>query len=293
MNIGQWLIKAGKYLEKRNQGAGRIDAEVLLAHAVGMDRVSLYREGLMELSREQEALFRSLVERRAAGEPAAYITGRKEFMGLDFAVSPAVLIPRPETELLVEVALGYLKKIDLSNGAKPPLVVDVGTGSGAIAVSLAVKMERAKIYATDISPAALKIARENAKRLAGEKVEFIPGDLMDSLKAFLPRGSVDLVTANLPYVPTGDIQSLMADVRDYEPRLALDGGADGLDLYRRLVPEAFEMLSPGGLLLMEIDPGQVRSISKILGSRWIIQVFKDLAGRERLISAEKDNTNPE
>ncbi|MFZ5634715.1 MAG: peptide chain release factor N(5)-glutamine methyltransferase [Bacillota bacterium] len=290
MNISQWLNKAGAYLAERCSGAGRVDAEVLLGHCTGRDRAALYRDGLEELSPGQEEMFRRLLERRAGGEPLAYITGHREFMGLDFLVSPAVLIPRPETELLVEKAVEILRNVrhGTEYGSLPgPVAVDVGTGSGAIAVSLAVMVGCAGVYATDISPAALEVARQNAARHGvAERVDFRQGDLLGPLKG-IPGFRADLIAANLPYVPSPEIPLLMAGVRDYEPRSALDGGPDGLDQYRRLVPEAQGLLRDGGPLLVEIAPGQGAAVAGMMGSGWQVEIFRDLAGRERLVIAQK------
>lgn len=281
MNISQWLNYATKYLAERYPPSGRIDAEVLLMHCTGRGRAALYRDGLKGLTPGQENEFRRLLERRASGEPVAYITGRREFMGLEFLVGPAVLIPRPETELLVEKALKFLKPLPA------PVVVDVGAGSGAISVSLAVLLDSARVYATDISREALAVAGKNAARHGvAARVEFLPGDLLDPLLK-IQGFRADLVAANLPYVPSGEIPLLMKGVRDFEPHFALDGGPDGLDQYRRLIPQAREILRDGGHLLMEIAPGQGAELTKILGSGWKVEVFHDLAGRERLVVAKK------
>lgn len=281
MNISQWLNYATKYLAERYPPSGRIDAEVLLMLATGRDRAALYRDGLDELTPEQEKNCRRLLERRAAGEPVAYITGRREFMGLEFLVSPAVLIPRPETELLVERAMEILKALPA------PVAVDVGAGSGAISVSLAVLLDSARIYATDISLEALAVAGKNASRHGvGERVKFLQGDLLDPLLK-IQGLRADLVAANLPYVPSGEIPLLMKGVRDFEPYLALDGGPDGLDHYRSLIPQAAKLLRDGGHLLMEIAPGQGPALAGILGHGWHTEIFSDLAGRERLVAAQK------
>jgi len=291
LNIGQWLNYATAYLAERYPPSGRIDAEVLLGHCTGRDRAALYRDGIKELSPDQEKEFRRLLERRAAGEPAAYITGRKEFMGLDFLVGPAVLIPRPETELMVEKALDLLKGVIRAGsgcrGPGRPVAVDVGTGSGAIAVSLAVLLDQASLYATDISPGALGIARENAHRHGvAQRIEFRRGDLLGPLLG-IPGFRADLVAANLPYVPSGEIPLLMKGVRDFEPREALDGGPDGLDHYRRLIPQAWGLIREEGALLMEIAPGQGERLRETMGTGWRVEILPDLAGRERLISAQK------
>ncbi|MHB8918822.1 MAG: peptide chain release factor N(5)-glutamine methyltransferase [Desulfocucumaceae bacterium] len=281
MNISQWLNYAAKYLAERRQGAGRTDAEVLLGICAGRDRTALYRDGLDELLAEQEGVFRELLERRASGEPLAYITGVKEFMGLEFRVSPAVLIARPETELLVEKSLEFLKPLPA------PVVVDVGTGSGAIAVSLAAFLKKARVCAVDISTEALAVAARNAARHGvAARVEFLQGDLLEPLMKI--KGlRADLVAANLPYVPSSEMPGLMPDVREYEPHRALDGGPDGLDHYRRLIPQARELLRDGGRLLMEIAPGQGTALRESMGPGWRVEIFNDLAGRERLVIAEK------
>ncbi len=277
----QWLNLAAAYLREKGGDTPRLDAEVLLAHCTGKDRVALYRDGHCPLPPDRGEEFRRLLERRAGGEPVAYITGRKEFMGLEFLVGPAVLIPRPETELMVEKALEILSPM------ASPVAVDVGTGSGAIAVSLLVMLESAKVYATDISPEALGVAGKNAKRhgVLG-RVEFRPGDLLVPLledKDF----RADLVAANLPYVPSSDMPGLMAGVRDFEPREALDGGGRGLDPYRRLIPQAWRLLRAGGVLLMEMGPGQGPVLREEMGAGWHVETYSDPAGRERLLAAVK------
>jgi release factor glutamine methyltransferase len=253
-----------------------------------MDRAALYRDGLEALSPEQEKVFWRLIERRAGGEPLAYITGRREFMGLDFMVNRSVLVPRPETELLVEKAIEILKSKG-GSGSKPypgPVAVDVGTGCGAIAVSIAANLDAAVVYATDISPAALEVAGQNAVRHGVERrVIFRQGDLLEPL-ADIPGFRADLVAANLPYVPSSELPGLMVDVREYEPHLALDGGEDGLDHYRRLAATVQGFLRKRGHLLVEIAPGQGGAMREVLGAGWKVELFCDLAGRERLVVAE-------
>lgn len=192
------------------------------------------------------------ISRRLSGEPVAYITGHKEFMSLDFCVDKSVLIPRPETELLVEKALEIMPPL--------PFIVDVGTGSGAIAVSLAYYNREARVFAIDRSLAALAVARDNCIRHSvSDRVELQPGDLLQPLVGSAPAGAVDLIAANLPYVAEGDLLELPGEVRMFEPRLALAGGRDGLAHYRRLIPQAIACLKEGGYLLMEIgfDQGLV------------------------------------
>ncbi|WP_334110296.1 peptide chain release factor N(5)-glutamine methyltransferase [Thermodesulfitimonas autotrophica] len=279
MQADELLRAATGELKAAGCASPRLDAEVLLSAVLGCDRLALYREPARQVTDQEAAAFRALLSRRAGGEPVAYLTGEKEFMGLRFKVTPAVLIPRPETELLVETALALLR------GVAAPLVADVGTGCGAIAVSLAVSLPAARIFATDVSPAALAVARENAVRqgVAG-RIAFFVGDLLEPL---LPAGEpvLDLVAANLPYIPTGAMHSLPREVRR-EPAVALDGGADGLTLYGRLVPQAGRLLKPGGYLLMEIGPGQgENALLLVPPPMWEARVEPDLAGRERLVIA--------
>ncbi|MDQ0285023.1 release factor glutamine methyltransferase [Desulfofundulus luciae] len=287
MNIATALARARAFLRQKGIDAAPLEAEVLLAHVTGMDRVGLYREAGRLLTREEEEKFQELLQRRAAGEPVAYLTGCREFMGLSFRVTRDVLIPRPETELLVEVALELL-----AGGAVPGeerlFLADVGTGSGAIAVSLAYYLDKGTIYATDISPAALALAAENARRhRVSGRIIFLAGDLLSPLQKILSPGSLSLVAANLPYIPSAAVGQLMPDVARYEPHLALDGGCDGLELYRRLVPQARELLAPGGYLLMEIDPSQAPLMARLLPEgAWRYGVRRDLAGRERLVVAQ-------
>lgn len=255
----------------------RVDAEVLLGFVLGCDRLALYREPRREVAAGEAARFEELVARRAAGEPVAYLTGEKEFMGLGFAVTPAVLIPRPETELLVETAVTLLR------GVAAPVVADVGTGSGAVAVSLAVLLPAARVFAVDISTAALTVARENACRhRVADRVVFCAGDLLEPFAG--NESFFDLIVANLPYVPSEEVAKLPRPVRR-EPVLALDGGADGLALYRRLVSQARPLLKPGGHLLFEIGSGQGAAALGLLPPAWEANVVQDLAGRDRLVVA--------
>lgn len=279
MRVDELLRAATEELKAAGCASPRLDAEVLLSVVLGCDRLALYREPARQVTDQEATAFRALLSRRAGGEPVAYLTGEKEFMGLRFKVTPAVLIPRPETELLVETALALLRDV------AAPVVADVGTGCGAIAVSLAVSLPAARIFATDVSPAALAVARENAVRqgVAG-RIVFLAGDLLEPL---LPVGELilDLVAANLPYIPTRAMKSLPREVRR-EPMVALDGGADGLALYRRLVPQAGRLLKPGGYLLMEIGPGQrENALLLVPPPMWEARVEPDLAGRERLVIA--------
>lgn len=291
-NIWGALYWARLLFKERKIESGPLDAEVLLARVLGVERDFLYREPHFPLSPEQYSLFRELVERRAGGEPVAYLVGRREFMGLDFKVDRRVLIPRPETELLVETALVLLggprppegPAVNLPPAPKTGIVADVGTGSGAIALSLAFYLPELVLYATDISAGALDVAGENARRLGVDgRVTLLQGNLLDPLEGLGVEGKISLITANLPYIPSADMAGLPRDVKDFEPRGALDGGPGGLCYYRQLIPGAVEYLAPGGYLLMEIGPGQGRPLKKLAPAGCSARVLNDLAGRERLV----------
>jgi release factor glutamine methyltransferase len=276
--IRQILQKARRKLQKAEGAAPALDSEVLLSHVAGFDRAGLYREWECTLPAHAEKCFWELVERRCLGEPVAYLTGCKEFMGLDFKVVPSVLIPRPETELLVETALALLPPA--------PLVIDVGTGSGAIAVSLASFLPESIVYATDCSGEALDVAGDNAVRHGvGARVRFYRGDLLEPLAGIVPVGGADLIAANLPYISSAELAGLPRSVRQFEPVLALDGGKDGLELYRRLIPTAAVLLKKGGLLLLEIGFDQAGDMLKLLKTGWAADIVKDLAGLDRLVVA--------
>lgn len=262
------------------KGAGiispRVDAEVLLSFVLACDRLALYREPLRKIAAEEKNRYEELLCRRAAGVPVAYLTGEKEFMGLKFTVTPAVLVPRPETELLVETAIELLKRV------QAPVVADVGTGSGAVAVSLAVFLPAVRVFAVDLSPAAVCVAQENARRHGvADRVTFFQGDLLEPLLEEIRF--FDLIAANLPYIPTAEMAQLPREVQN-EPAIALDGGPDGLAPYRRLLPQARRLLKAGGCLLFEIAPGQGKAVLEML-KPWHAYVKQDLGGRERLVVA--------
>lgn len=226
-----------------------------------------------------------LIERRAAGEPLQYITGHQEFYGLDFRVTPAVLIPRPETEILVE------RTIKLMNDSMPsPLIVDVGTGSGCIAVILAVNVPQARVIAIDLSAAALEVARINAERHgANDRIEFLQGDLVEPLKTHHLENSVDVLASNPPYVNEGQAELIQREVRDWEPREALFGGVEGLDFYRRLFVEGLIFVKPGGYMIFEIGYNQLDAITEIVGAlEWeMVEVVNDLQGIPRTVTLRR------
>lgn len=277
--IGSSLRRAREELKNRGTGSAALDAEVLLSHVTGLERPALYRDWDRPLRDDEVVQYNKLTSRRLSGEPVAYITGHKEFMGLDFFVNRSVLIPRPETEMLVENALKVMPPF--------PLVVDVGTGSGAIAVSLAYFNREALVYATERSTEAVEVARRNcARHGVSDRVSLHQGDLLQPLHSCLAEGGVDLIAANLPYIAESDLSGLPGEVSMFEPRLALDGGVDGLELYRRLVPEAADFLKKGGFLLIEIGFDQGRCAEALFDPQaWETRVWQDLAGLDRLVEA--------
>lgn len=273
--IRKVLTWTTQHFEKRKVDAPRLTAEVLLAHVLKTGRVRLYVDLDRPLEKDELATFRALIERRMAGEPTQYLTGVREFYNRPFKVDPRVLIPRPETELLVEACLQRLPK-----GA-PSRVLDVCVGSGCIAISIAAERPQATVYATDLSPDAVALARENAEALkVADRVTILQGSLFTPLP---PDARFDVVVSNPPYIATAEIDTLSAEVRR-EPRMALDGGADGLTLIRRVAEGARGHLVPGGLLAMEIGETQGAALIGILQAAGYadVRVEKDLERRDRM-----------
>ena len=286
------------------------DATLLLTHLIGRNKTWFLAHRDDELPLDQAVLFDTLIKRRLAGEPIQYITGQTEFYGLPFRVNSAVLIPRPETEHLVEQVLKRAAQLRVpqvpsgtweanalnSPGTEPPAtrvpplrILDIGTGSGCIAVALAHHLPQASITAIDLSPDALALARQNATLNAvADRIRFLHGDLL----APVTGEQFDLIVSNPPYVPTPDRASLSIEVRDHEPALALFAGNDGLDIYRRLIPAAHAALTPGGFLLLEIGYGQQPAVTALLATTGFqsIQTFPDLQGIPRVLSAQRGHS---
>jgi len=238
----------------------RLNAEVLLGKALGCERIMLYARFDQAVPEGPRAEFRELVRQRAARRPLQYLTGRCEFYGRQFEVTCAVMVPRPETELVVAKCLAKLTGQD-------QWAADAGTGSGAIAVTLAAERPTLTVVATDVSEEALEVAGRNAQRHGvADRVLRVHGDLLEPVPSLLPEGRtrVDLVASNPPYVPTAQIELLQPEVRDHEPRSALDGGPDGLDVIRRLVPQAAAVLAPGGWFVLEVGEGQADAVAALL-----------------------------
>lgn len=293
MKIGEALAQAVTQLRNEGVDSPRLDAELLLAHVLDVNRAAILAHPDRPLTPKALTRYRDLVDRRAHREPLAYLVGHREFYGLDLYVNHHVLIPRPETELLVDHALRLARPL-----APGPRIVDVGAGSGAIAVALAVHLPQARVYALDASPDALTVVAENAKRHgAEERVSCLRGDLLEPLARLDPsaaggtagrslRGQVDLVTANLPYVSTSEWRRLAPEIREHEPRAALDGGPDGLDLIRRLLATAGPFLRPGGALLVEIGASQGEAVTALAHAHWAaarVDLYQDYAGLDRLV----------
>ncbi len=275
MNLKQALQRSREILAKSNLEDASLEGEILLRHALQIDRVQLYSDLNCELSAQQAEKLWQLVQRRLEGEPTAYITGHREFYGLDFYVDRRVLIPRPETELMVGKALALAQNRHFKSAA------DIGTGCGAIAISLALNLPRLKIYACDVSADALEVARINCQKHGlADRIQLLYGDML----APLP-GPVDLIMANLPYVTEPKISH--SELVDFEPSLALDGGRDGLDKIRRLCQQAGDRLQPRGSMLLEIGWGQSQAVTELLRCQFpsaAVEVIPDLQGIERVIS---------
>jgi len=271
------LEEGSRVLAKAGIDTARLDAEVLLAHACRSSRGALIA-GLTSIDGDAAEKFRAMIARRAAREPVAYIIGTKEFFSLDFEVTPAVLIPRPETETLVEAALKFLAT------HREPRVLDIGTGSGAIAVAIAVNAPDARIIATDISKEALEVAHRNAIRhRCRDRIDFVAADLFpDGASRF------DLIVSNPPYVAEADFKGLAPEIRLHEPRIALAAGHDGLDFYRRIAADCRAHLKPGGAVMAEIGAGQASSIEALFRRAGFsnIEAVRDLAGIERIVRSK-------
>jgi release factor glutamine methyltransferase len=302
LEVIRWTV--ARFTE-RALATPRLDAELLVAHALGLPRVQLYVQFDRPLVPDELAAIRTLIKRRQAGESVAYLVGKKEFWGIDFTVDARVLVPRPDTETLIEEARERLAGVrvgeaglrpaepvaggdgnpsrvpEVGDGGHTPRIADVGTGSGAIALTLAKLFPGAAVFASDVSPAALEVARGNAERL-GLAVTFTEGDLGAPLAA---HGPFSLLGANLPYIPSGEMATLPPEVK-CEPTLALDGGPDGLSLVRRLVGDAPALLGPGGALVLEIGDGQAGATAELLRAAGFadVRTRRDLAGVERVVS---------
>jgi len=279
--VGRVVRWAADDFRTRGIESPRLEAELLLAHALGTDRMRVIIESERDLADDELARFRELIQRRRKGEPVAYLRGQKEFYGRPFHVDKRVLVPRPDTEILVETALARTGL--RSMGAR---YLDLCTGSGCVAISLARERSTCKVFAVDLSLDALAVARDNGVRLgAAHQVAWLPGDLFDPLAPFVPP-RFDLIAANPPYIPEDEVASLPLDVRGFEPRLALSGGSDGLDVVRRIVRDAPRFLRPGGVLAVEMGMGQASEVHALFVEAGFaqIEVDKDYGGHDRVVS---------
>lgn len=281
-NAQRWTIRdvlewTSSHFGDKGIDTPRLDAEVLLAHALGTDRVYLYMNLDRPLSPEERKRFREYVIRRGSGEPVALITGVKEFWSIPFTVVPGVLIPRPDTEILVQAVLDEVREI------VAPCILEIGTGSGAIAVSVATEIPTARILATDTDSTALQVAERNAQAAGvSESVEFAVSDLFEKVD---PDRKFHVICSNPPYIPSGEIGRLQREIRDHEPIQALDGGPDGLEIIRRIAVRAKGHLKPGGALILEFGDGQEQAVKAILSTEGgfdEVRSFQDLAGKPRV-----------
>ena len=293
-NVEACLASGTLLLEAAGIETARLDAECLAAHALGWPRWQVFLSPRRRLTPEEFGRYLALLGRRERREPLAYVLGMREFWSLSLSVSSGVLVPRPETETLVEATLAVWSEMAAEASREPraasPMIVELCTGSGAVAIALAMEIPTARILATDVSWRALRVARANAlaHAVAG-RVAFLRGNLWQAVNGQAPAGSVDLVVANPPYVPTRDVAALMPEVQ-WEPRLALDGGADGLQVQRDIIATSPERIRPGGCLLLEIGTDQAEAILALLGKMGQLEtgrIFRDLAGRPRVIAARR------
>jgi release factor glutamine methyltransferase len=285
-----WTVKdvlqwTADYFKTKGIETARLDAEVLLAYALGVDRLHLYLNLERPLVASERARYRELIQRRARREPVARIVGTKEFWSIPFRTVPGVLIPRPDTETLVEVILREIE------GKSAPLLLEIGTGSGAVAIAVLKESPGARMVATDVSTRALQVTRLNAEDAGAlGSLDLVAMDLFEAMG---PGTEFDVICSNPPYIPTGEIPGLEPEVRDFEPQTALDGGPDGLDVIRRLAPGSKRHLAGGGTLILEIGDGQAEAAREILSqvaglSR--VETFRDLAGIPRVIKGSRVDT---
>jgi release factor glutamine methyltransferase len=280
--VGRLLGWTADWLATRGSDSPRLDAEVLLAFVRGCPRIMLYTTFDTPVGEVERARFRELVRRRGDGEPVAYLVGSREFFSLALRVTPEVLVPRPETEALV------VRVLDLCRAAEKPRIIDVGTGSGAIVIACAKHLPRATFVATDLSTAALEVARENAATHGvADRIEFVACDLLDAPQA---AGPFDIVVSNPPYVREDEFESLPRDVRLHEPRGALVAGPTGVEVVKRLSVEAPPRLASGGWVLVEIGPSTAAAAAEALAEQPALElgpIIKDLAGLPRIVQARR------
>ena len=289
MTVIEAIQRSTEFLAKKGVDSPRLQTELLLAHLLKQARMRLYLEFERVLTPAEVDGLRELIKRRGQREPLQHIVGATSFCGFEIAVSRDVLIPRPETEVLAERGWTFLNQLSTLN-PQPSTVLDFGTGSGCLAIALASKCPAVEVYAIDISPEALALARQNAARHGvAERIRFLQGDGF----AAAPEGAqFDLIISNPPYIPSGEIALLQAEVRDYDPHRALDGGVDGLDYGRRLAVECASFLKPHGRVMLEFGDGQAEGLREIFQQQlWIVEaVEEDYSHRPRIMVARRANT---
>ena len=283
MTVLEAIQKSTEFLGKKNVGSPRLQTELLLAHLLKMPRLKLYLNFERVLAPSETNALRELIKRRSRREPLQHITGSTSCCGFEIAVNRHALVPRPETELLAELGWNFLSTLN----SRLSTALDFGTGTGCIAITLAEKCPNAKIMALDISAEALTLAKQNAaKSNVAKRIEFLQGDGFPALPENI---KFDLIISNPPYIPSAEIATLQPEVRDFDPHDALDGGADGLDFYRKLAAEAKPFLKPAGKIALEFGDGQAGAIRKIFETeKWIVEaVKKDYAQRARILMVKK------
>jgi release factor glutamine methyltransferase len=267
------IQRSTEFLARKGVDSPRLQTELLLAQVLRLPRMQLYLNFERPLTLPEVDTLREMVKRRGQREPLQHILGTTSFCGLEIAVSPQVLIPRPETELLAERGWTFLKQLSTLN-SQPPTALDFGTGSGCLAIALAHHCPNAQLVAIDLSPEALVLARQNATRHAvADRIQFREGN---GFAAAPPDMQFDLIISNPPYIPSAEIATLQTEVRDYDPRAALDGGLDGLDFYVRIAAEAAPLLKPAGRLMLELGDGQAARVQEILQhQKWVVEALQD------------------
>ena len=281
LTVLQVLRRSTEYLGRSRSNSPRLEAELLLAHALGLGRIDLYLQFDRPLDEPEIDLARSLLKRRSRGTPIAYLVGEREFYGLALAVRPGVLIPRPESELLVEIGLRRLEE-----DQRPSSCADLGTGSGALGVALASLAPSVRVEAVDLAEVAVEVARDNARRLGvSDRFTAVQGSWRDALRG---RGPYDLIVSNPPYLTDGELRDSDRGVRDFEPALALAGGPDGLTAYRELITALSALAAPGTTVLLEVDPRRAAAVAAMCLQAWpgcTLRTHRDLSGKDRVVEA--------
>ena len=281
MTVLEIIQRSTEFLQEKGVDSPRLQIELMLTQVLKLPRLKLYLNFERTLSEAELAQLREMVKRRAGREPLQHILGSTSFCGLEIKCSRAALIPRPETELLAERAWQFLSTLN----AQPSTVLDLGTGTGCIAIAVAVHTPNARVHAVDLSDDALTLAKENAaKHNVATRIEFVQGDMFAALH---PGTRFDLIASNPPYIALDEVKSLQPEVRDFDPMLALDGGADGLEFHRRIAREAPAFLKTGGKLMLEFADGQAEKVKKVFfAENWVVdEIVADYSARERILIA--------